>query len=135
MTIRRLVIGAFTLFFFQATLAADTALPEGAQVSLQRYQAEAGQPFDAARGKALWEKEVNGKSCATCHHKDVTEPGEVGFWVFKKTIPPMALSANPKLFEDPDHTEKLFNKRCDSVFSRECSALEKGDIMHYLLSQ
>jgi hypothetical protein len=135
MTMRSLVMGGFALLFSQATFAADAALPEGPQVSLQRYQAEAGQPFDAARGKALWEKEVNGKSCASCHHKDVTQPGEVGFWIFTKEIAPMALSANPKLFEDPDHTEKLFNKRCDSVFSRECTALEKGDIMLYLTSQ
>ena len=47
----------------------------------------------------------------------------------------MALSAKPKLFEDPEDADKNFDKRCNQVFRRECSALEKGDILTYLISQ
>lgn len=129
MSIRAVTIYCILLFLPFA------AFSQGHIESMQRYQQEAGLPFDIERGRTLWEKKVDGKSCVNCHNVDVTKPGKVGFWVFKFDLPPMALSVNPKLFEDPDNTEKQLNKRCDKVLGRLCTAQEKGDIIKYLSAQ
>ncbi len=117
------------------TVAAFTAVSaKGYEELLKKYEAEAGQPFDAAAGKALYEKKVNGKSCTDCHNTDIRKPGQVKFLFLSKTLDPFALSANPKAFSDAAHADKDFNKNCKKIFGRVCTAKEKGDMLQYFIS-
>jgi cytochrome c peroxidase len=98
--------------------------------------AEAGQPLSAERGKALFlGNHAGGKpdtpSCTTCHTKD---PKSAGQTRVGKPIDPMAVSANPSRFTDPDKLNKWFLRNCNSVLGRECTATEKGDVLTWLSS-
>jgi hypothetical protein len=49
-----------------------------------------------------------------------------------KAIEPMAVSANPKRFTDPAKVTKWFLRNCGTVLGRECTAVEKGNVLTYL---
>lgn len=90
--------------------------------------------FSAERGKAFFEaKHTGGKpdtpSCTSCHSQDPTLPGETRAG---KRIEPMAVSKNPSRFTKTDEVAKWFGRNCNSVLGRECTALEKGDVITYL---
>lgn len=70
-------------------------------------------------------------SCTTCHTAD---PKKAGSTRANKPIEPMAGSVNPKRFTDIKEVEKWYLRNCSDVLGRECTALEKGDVMAYLLS-
>lgn len=107
-------------------------LAEGYKDLFKQYEAKADNlPFSAERGKELFEKKVNGKSCTDCHNTDITKPGEVSFLFLTKSIDPMALSANPEAFSDIEEAEENFDKNCKKVFKRLCTAQEKGDLLTY----
>ncbi len=110
--------------------------PVKAQIA--KYEAQAGEPLDAARGKELWEKKVPGekfdKSCTNCHNADVTQPGKNKAKNDKK-IKPMALSANPNAYKRSLKVEHNFNTYCEKVYGQKCTAREKGDILLYLSQQ
>jgi hypothetical protein len=101
---------------------------------LATYRGQAEQPLSAERGKALWEKRNGSKSCTSCHGSDPAQPGEMEvMFFFSRSIPPMALSANPKRFQDAETADKKFDKNCKRVFQRVCTPQEKGDILFYLV--
>lgn len=102
---------------------------------LEQYEGEAGEALSAERGKALWEKSVGEKSCTNCHTSDITQPGEMTIlFFFKKSIDPMALSANPDRYQDIEKADKAFDKNCKRVFDKLCTSKEKGDLLKYLTS-
>ena len=91
--------------------------------------------FSASRGQALFQgKHAGGKadtaSCTACH---TTDPKKIGRTRAGKEIQPMAASANPKRFTDAADVEKWFRRNCLDVLGRECTTLEKGDVLAYLL--
>lgn len=91
--------------------------------------------FSAERGKSLFQgKHTGGKpdtpSCTSCHTADL---GKAGKTRAGKEIAPMASSANPKRYSDPAEVEKWFKRNCNDVLGRECTAIEKGDVLVYLL--
>lgn len=121
-----------------ATIAATPALTFAADTNpaalIQRYSAEAGQPADAAAGKALFlGAHTGGKpdtpSCSTCHTMDPTKAGKLRTG---KAVEPMAPRVNPARFTDSAKVEKWFGRNCNSVFGRDCSAAEKADVIAYL---
>lgn len=118
-----------------ALIVAPQVWAEGHTELLQRYAGEAGEALSAERGQVLWESTVDEKSCTTCHNSDITQPGQVKILFLSKRIKPMALSANPKRFQDSAEVEKAFDKNCKRVFGRVCTAKEKGDILTYLTSK
>lgn len=90
--------------------------------------------FSAERGQAFWEaKHTGGKpdtpSCTTCHSQDPTAAGETRAG---KRIEPMAVSKNPSRFTEVQEVTKWFKRNCMSVLGRECTAVEKGDVITYL---
>jgi hypothetical protein len=92
--------------------------------------------FSASDGKNFWMASHNGgkpdtPSCTTCHTKDAAATGQTRAG---KAIEPMAVSANPQRFTDPDKVAKWFLRNCNSVLGRECTAAEKGNIITYLMS-
>ena len=112
---------------------------EAATPMLSRYEAfaRAEEPgftrFDAARGRALYFEEHDGRtgkiSCATCHTSDPTRTGRspVG-----KVIEPLAPSSNPSRFTDAATADKWFDRNCKQVLGRTCTSRERGDFLTYL---
>lgn len=90
--------------------------------------------FSAQRGEAFWfATHPGGKpdtpSCTSCHAKDPTLPGETRAG---KAIDPMAVSRSPKRFTDAAEVEKWFIRNCNGVLGRECTPVEKGDVLTFL---
>jgi hypothetical protein len=47
----------------------------------------------------------------------------------------MAVSANAERFTDFTKDEKWFKRNCSTVLRRECTAVEKGDFISFMLDQ
>jgi mono/diheme cytochrome c family protein len=135
-----LLVGAFASV---ATFASAAAMSPAQKLIQDGYarEAKAASPsfagFSADRGKALFQgKHSGGKaatpSCTTCHTTDPRNKGETRAG---KAIEPMAGSANPKRFTNQADVEKWFRRNCSDVLGRTCTAVEKGDVMAYLLGQ
>jgi mono/diheme cytochrome c family protein len=91
------------------------------------------QGFDAARGELFFNNtHGNDWSCASCHTRNPADPGKHA--KTDKPIGPMAPSANAERFTDPKKVAKWFKRNCGDVLDRECTSLEKGDVLTYLLS-
>ena len=93
--------------------------------------------FSADRGKTFWfANQTGGKpdatSCTVCHTKD---PKGTGQTRAGKDIKPMAVSKTPDRFTDPEKVAKWFLRNCTTVLGRECTAIEKGDVIAFLASQ
>ena len=52
-----------------------------------------------------------------------------------KPIDAVAISVTPTRYSDPAKVEKWFKRNCNDVLGRECTALEKGDWLSYMISQ
>ncbi len=112
--------------------AAMAATP-GAMLMLERYSAEAELPLNPARGRELWHRDMNGRSCLSCHTDSVYSKGRherTG-----KVIEPMAPSVNPNRYKKPKKIEKWFLRNCKWTYGRPCTAQEKGDMLLWLSEQ
>ncbi len=92
--------------------------------------------FSVERGSQLWnsthtEGNIDTPSCTTCHTKDATAQGMTRAL---KPIAPMAVSKTAERFTDPEKVEKWFLRNCKTVLGRECTPIEKGDVITYLSS-
>jgi mono/diheme cytochrome c family protein len=100
---------------------------------LQQWRTEAGAvPFSAARGRQLFESRVTDWSCSTCHTSDPRAGGR--HTVTGKPIEPLAPAANPARFTDEAKVAKWMRRNCKDVLQRECTSLEKGDVLTWLLT-
>ncbi|MDD3463537.1 MAG: DUF1924 domain-containing protein [Sulfurospirillaceae bacterium] len=94
--------------------------------------------FDAKRGEAIFKSvhvSKKGKeiSCATCHSNDLKQAGlNVNT---SKSITALAPSANPARLSDVKEVDKWLRRNFNDVFAREGSALEKGDVLTYIINQ
>lgn len=93
--------------------------------------------FSAARGEKLHvTKFAGGKaetpSCTSCH---ADSPRSVGRTPAGKSIEALAVSLTPARYSDPAKVEKWFKRNCNEVLGRECTPLEKGDWLSYMISQ
>jgi hypothetical protein len=93
--------------------------------------------FSAARGKTLHTQAFAGgkadtPACTSCHGNDTRGAGRNPAG---KAIEPMALSASPSRYTDPAKVEKWFKRNCNEVLGRECTPLEKGDWLSFMISQ
>jgi hypothetical protein len=128
-----------TLFCFVGLISAPAAFATPASDALlANYKAEGVTKFDAEKAKKDWNKEVKGEegemiSCNTCHGKDLSKPGQ--HHKTKKVIEPMSVKVNAERFTDEKKIEKWFKRNCKDVWSRECTAQEKGDFLTFLLAQ
>jgi hypothetical protein len=136
------IIVAAALVGIGATAALAVADPKrDAILADLATQTKAADPaftaFDAERGKTFWfAAHAGGKpetpSCTTCHTKD---PKAVGQTRAGKEIAPMAVSKTPNRFTDPEKVAKWLLRNCKTVLGRECTPVEKGDIITFLASQ
>jgi cytochrome c553 len=103
------------------------------QAELARWQQEAGQRGDAARGQAFFNRQHGGEwSCASCHGQPPTREGKHAST--GKTITPLAPAVNPQRLTDSAKVDKWLRRNCKDVLSRECTAIEKADVLAYLIA-
>ena len=94
--------------------------------------------FDAKRGEAIFLSKHTGKkgsemSCTTCHSTNLKYGGQNVNT--NKPITALAPSANPTRLTDVAEVEKWLRRNFNDVFAREGSALEKGDVLTYIINQ
>jgi hypothetical protein len=106
---------------------------------LSSYESMGAGPFSKEQGGIAWQREVKheksakNRACKSCHGDDLRKAGrhvKTG-----KAIEPMAMSVNPERLSDGKKIEKWFKRNCKWTWGRECTAQEKGDILHYLQQQ
>ena len=93
--------------------------------------------FSATRGEKLHVTRFSsGKpetpSCTSCHGDS---PRNAGRTPAGKSIEAVAVSVTPTRYTDPAKVEKWFKRNCTEVLGRECTLLEKGDWLSYMISQ
>jgi hypothetical protein len=127
-----------------AVLSPPSAALAGAredQLAAYATAARAADPafagFSQARGKTLHTKSFAGgkpdtPACTSCHG---SEPRGAGRTPAGKAVEPMAISASPSRYTDPAKVEKWFKRNCNEVLGRECTPLEKGDWLSFMLGQ
>ena len=115
--------------------------------------------FSPERGRTFYLQKhalmgIGAVSCASCHRKNPREqikahrvdilcrachvindeehpvPKEAKV----RYIEPFAPHAHPERFSDYAHVEKFFKLNCTMVLKRECTAVEKGDLIAWLLT-
>lgn len=98
---------------------------------LAHWSAQAGAPGNASRGQAFFNQRHGGEwSCASCHGTPPTGAGRHAST--GKRIDPLAPAVNPMALTDAARVEKWFRRNCKDVLARECSAIEKADVLAYL---
>ena len=126
LTVLALLLGAVAAL--PAAQAADTSPAE----QFRRWTAAAAAPASAERGRAFFTATHGGEwSCASCHGTSPTAPGKHA--TTGKAVAPLAPAANAERFTDSAKVDKWFRRNCNDVLKRECSALEKADVMAYLV--
>lgn len=107
--------------------AADTTPAQ----QLARWSAQAGQAPSAQRGQALFTQRHGGEwSCSSCHGNPPTGQGKHAST--GKPIAPLAPAFNPQSLTDTAKVDKWLRRNCKDVLSRECTPLEKADVLDYL---
>ena len=117
------LLGAFSPQAYAGTAAEQLAA----------YSALAIVPAQAARGQQLFTSR-HGKewSCSTCHTSTPSVDGKHAST--GKVIAPLAPAFNPERFTDVAKTEKWFRRNCNDVMGRECTPIEKADVLAWLLT-
>lgn len=89
--------------------------------------------FSVQRGTQFFKSTHGGEwSCASCHTQDPRATGKHA--KTGKEIRPLAPAADAQRFTNPAKVEKWFKRNCNDVLARECTPIEKGDVLTYLMS-
>lgn len=112
-----------------AILATFLQQAKAADASFAGFSADAGKAF-------FMDTHTGGKpdtpSCTTCHTKNVKAKGQTRAG---KDIDPMAVSKTPDRFTDAEKVAKWLLRNCTTVLGRECTPVEKGNVITFLASQ
>ena len=125
----KVVTTAWLTLFMINSAQADSAVEQ----QLKQYREQGAGPANPTRGEALWYQSSGDRSCATCHGESPTDQGR--HTKTKKTIEPMALTANPERYTDPKKIDKWYLRNCKWTYGRVCTPQEKTDILSWLASQ
>jgi cytochrome c peroxidase len=100
---------------------------------LATYTAQAGATAQPARGQQLFTTK-HGKewSCSTCHSAAPTVDGKHA--TTGKVVGPLAPAFNAERFTDIAKSDKWFRRNCNDVMGRECTAVEKADVLSWLMT-
>ncbi|MDR0234008.1 MAG: DUF1924 domain-containing protein [Zoogloeaceae bacterium] len=102
------------------------------EAELQKWNREAGQAGRADRGEAFFTRKHGYEwSCASCHNNPPTTTGKHAGT--GKTVKPLAPVANPKSLTDQAKVDKWFRRNCKDVLKRECTPMEKADVLAWLV--
>ena len=105
-------------------------------VELMKKESQSFKAFNEKDGEAFFRFErVHSKgervSCMTCHTADPKSQGKTRA---NKIIDPIAPIANKDRFTDLAKVEKWFKRNCKDVYERECTNIEKGNFIKYMMS-
>lgn len=94
--------------------------------------------FNEKRGKEIFLSKHIGKkgeliSCASCHGTNLYQENQNYFT--GKQIDALSPKANPKRFTDKKEIEKWLKRNFNDVYNREGTALEKGDVITYIINK
>lgn len=95
-----------------------------ADSTFDRFSATRGEDFFTTPKGRDW-------SCSSCHTSDPTQPGKHA--KTGKLIDPLSPTVNARRFTRGKKVEKWFRRNCNDVLGRECTALEKGDVLTFLM--
>ena len=100
---------------------------------LATYTTQVGASAQPARGQQLFATK-HGKewSCATCHSSAPIIDGKHA--TTGKLISPLAPAFNAERFTDIAKSDKWFRRNCNDVMGRECTAIEKADVLSWLMT-
>jgi mono/diheme cytochrome c family protein len=102
------------------------------EAQFQKWSAEAGRAGQANRGEAFFnQSHGNDWSCASCHGNLPTEQGRHAST--GKTLKPLAPVTNAESLTDQSRTDKWFRRNCREVLDRECTPIEKADVLAWLI--
>lgn len=119
----------FATVFFISSVSVFAATP--AEL-LATYTAQAGAPAQPVRGQQLFiSKHGKEWSCSTCHSAAPTVDGKHA--TTGKVIGPLAPAFNAERFTDITKSDKWFRRNCNDVMGRECTAVEKADVLSWLM--
>jgi cytochrome c553 len=114
------------------TLWSQPSLAATPSSELERWQQAAGKNGDASKGQAFFQQRHGGEwSCATCHGQPPTSDSKHAST--GKKITALAPAFNAERFTDSAKSDKWFKRNCKDVLSRECTAIEKADVLAYLI--
>ena len=126
LSLRSILVGLISLWLIGPSFAGDTT-PDAL---LMQYQQAAGQKADRLRGQKFFNATAsNDLSCASCHGTSPAQPGKHAST--GKSIAPLSPLVNPERFSDSAKVEKWFRRNCKDVLNRECTPLEKADVIAY----
>jgi len=130
-----LCLSAFIVPLASVAAARDDLLARYAAAAKAATPSFSG--FSAARGEKLHITHFTGGkpetlSCTTCHSDSTRGAGRTPAG---KAIEAVAVSVTPTRYTDPAKVEKWFKRNCTEVLGRECTPLEKGDWLSYMISQ
>ncbi len=127
LSLRSILVGLISVWLIGPSFAGDTT-PDAL---LTQYQQAAGQKADRLRGQKFFNAtSSNDLSCASCHGTSPAQPGKHAST--GKSIAPLAPLVNPERFSDSAKVEKWFRRNCKDVLNRECTPLEKADVVAYV---
>ena len=128
---KRFFMAPVVLFLVWAVQTPALALT--APELLSTYAAQAGAAPQPARGQKLFTTN-QGKdwSCSSCHTATPTVQGKHAST--GKQIGPLAPAFNAERFTDTAKTEKWFRRNCNDVIGRECTVVEKADVLAWLIT-
>ena len=122
----------FAAAFTSPAIAATPAEIQADYAAQARQAAPGFSGFSAARGEQLYRStHGNDWSCASCHGAAPTDNGKHA--KTGKAISPLAPAADAQRFSDKARVEKWFRRNCNDVMGRECTPLEKGDVIAFLM--
>ena len=122
----------FAVLSLPCFIWAFAAVASSPQAELHRWQQAAGQPGNVSRGQAFFGQRHGGEwSCASCHGQPPTQDSKHAST--GKKIAVLAPAINTERFTDSAKVDKRFKRNCKDVLSRECTAIEKADVLAYLM--
>lgn len=99
---------------------------------LAHWSQQAGAPGDATRGRQFFTSRHGREwSCASCHGAVPLSNGQHART--GKTLAPLAPAANDRALTDAARTDKWLRRNCGDVLGRECTPLEKADVLAFLV--
>ena len=131
-----------TILLLPALLpASSVAAPRDELLASLAAAAKAADPafsgFSAARGEKLHVTRFSGgkaetPSCTSCHGD---QPRSAGRTPVGKPIDALAVSVTPTRYSDPAKVEKWFKRNCQEVLGRQCTVLEMGDWLSFMIAR
>lgn len=120
------------IFFLLISIVWQCQASTPAQL-LEQYSQQAGRAPDPSKGQQIFTAN-HGRQwrCASCHGALPTTLGQHA--ATGKSIAPLAPAFNPERFSSVAKSEKWFQRNCNDVLGRACSAAEKADVLSWLIS-